>query len=240
MSEATEGRVDGSHREVRMKIWHPGCWTLETTAAHPGTHIIENALYPSEERIVADLVLIADTTDDLETFMAAIEDHPVVEGLTVLGRSAERSRVLVDYDADSSIVPEVADADFVPIEPIHITDGYEHWTVMTREERFGQLITRLQQDFEVEIESIDGFSPGNNVEFLNPLDLIEISLSDRQQESLLAAFEAGYYEWPRDVSAGTVAETLGISNTTFLEHLRVGEQKIMQVVLAGLAENPRF
>ena len=236
MSEAREPSTDEqSHRQVRLKIWHPGCWTLETTEALPGTRIIENALYPSPDRITADLFLATDGTVSLREFIDAIEAHEVVESVTVLGKSEGRGRVLVVYDADSSIVPQVANADFVPVEPVYIKGGFEHWTVMAREEQFGERIHALQRDFEVEIEGIDGFSSETDVACVGPIDRIDLSLSTRQTECLLTAYDAGYYRWPRETTATEVAARLGISNPTFLEHLRLAEEKLMNVVLEELS-----
>lgn len=224
-----------SHKQVRLKIWHPGCWTLETTRELPGTRITENALYPSPEWITADLSLTTAGRVGIREFVDTIATHEVVESVTVIGESDDRARVLVVYDADSSIVPQVADADFIPIEPISIADGFEYWTVMTRADRFGERIHTLQRDFEVEIESIDGFWSESDIAFTGPIDRIGDTLSSRQIECLLKAFHAGYYDWPRKVAASDVAETLDISNPTFLEHLRLAEAKIMDVVIKDLA-----
>lgn len=239
MSDTQERpREEAEHQQVKLKIWHPGCWTLETTKELPGTHIIENAVYTATDNVRADLILITDGKIGIETFVETVRGHPVVESVTVLGRAENRRRVLVVYDSSSSIIPHVADEDFVPIEPIYITDGHEHWTVMARERTFGELIFRLQREFEVEIVSIEGFSPDQEVAFIDLIDCIELTLSDRQRESLLAAYEANYYRWPREASATDVANSLGISNPTFLEHLRVAEQKVMNVVLDNLVNGP--
>ena len=52
-------------------------------------------------------------------------------------------------------------------------------------------------------------------------------LTDRQAEVLHAAYEAGYYERPRGKSGEEIAAALGISPTTFQEHLRVAERKLV-------------
>jgi len=56
------------------------------------------------------------------------------------------------------------------------------------------------------------------------------TLTDRQQSVLETAYAAGYFEWPRDSSGEEVAETLGISPPTFHQHLRVGQQKLMDAL----------
>ncbi|SFC69200.1 Predicted DNA binding protein, contains HTH domain [Halobiforma haloterrestris] len=58
-------------------------------------------------------------------------------------------------------------------------------------------------------------------------------LSKRQYEVVEAALEAGYYDWPRETDAESVAEGLGITHPTFLEHLRKAEKKLLERAVNG-------
>jgi predicted DNA binding protein len=51
---------------------------------------------------------------------------------------------------------------------------------------------------------------------------------------MFEARDAGYYTWPREVSADAIAERTDISASTFLTHIRRGEQKILQSVFEEL------
>lgn len=68
---------------------------------------------------------------------------------------------------------------------------------------------------------------------LVPFDDAESLLSERQAEVASAALRAGYFEWPRETDAETLAEALGISHTTLLEHLRKAERTIFTYALRG-------
>ncbi|WP_135829165.1 helix-turn-helix domain-containing protein [Halorussus halobius] len=52
-------------------------------------------------------------------------------------------------------------------------------------------------------------------------------LTDRQYEVLETAFEAGYYDWPRECTGQEVAETLGITSATFSQHVHAAERKLL-------------
>jgi predicted DNA binding protein len=52
-------------------------------------------------------------------------------------------------------------------------------------------------------------------------------LTDRQFEVIECALEEGYFEWPRDASSDEIAEQLGVSRATFLEHLRKAQSKLL-------------
>ncbi len=98
------------------------------------------------------------------------------------------------------------------------------------------MFTKLEDEYDVQLESIHEVNPNDNVEFANTSDRIYDSLSARQTECLFSAHEAGYYNWPRDVTANDIAADFGISGPTFLEHLRKGEQKVLNAFLTKLAK----
>lgn len=52
-------------------------------------------------------------------------------------------------------------------------------------------------------------------------------LTDRQHTVLDLAHRSGYYEFPRSVSGEALAESIGIARSTFHQHLRVAEQKLV-------------
>ncbi|MFB6176076.1 MAG: bacterio-opsin activator domain-containing protein [Halobaculum sp.] len=56
------------------------------------------------------------------------------------------------------------------------------------------------------------------------------SLTDRQREVLLAAYDAGYYERPRETTGEEIGEMLGISPPTFHQHIRAAERKVIEAV----------
>jgi predicted DNA binding protein len=227
--------ADGvAHRQVELKLWHPGCWTLEVTDEHDGTHVVEKSLYPTDDYVKGDFVLVSEGDYAVESFVEAIDDHRVVESTAILKRGDDRARVVVTYERSSSIVPEIVNSEFMPIEPVHITGGYEHWTVLVRSDRLESVFRELEEEYDVQLESIHEVDPQDSVQFADASDQIYDSLSARQLECMVKARDAGYYNWPREVAANDVADDLGISGPTFLEHLRKGEQKALSTFLAEL------
>lgn len=62
---------------------------------------------------------------------------------------------------------------------------------------------------------------------------LESELTDRQREILLAAHEAGYYDWPREKTGEELAEEFGLSAPTLHDHLRAAERKLVSLVFTG-------
>lgn len=56
--------------------------------------------------------------------------------------------------------------------------------------------------------------------------LFEERLTDRQHEALQVAYHGGFFAWPRDNSGEEIAEKLGVTQPTFLQHLRTAERKL--------------
>ncbi len=56
-------------------------------------------------------------------------------------------------------------------------------------------------------------------------------LTERQMETLEAAYAAGYFEWPRDSTAEEVADSMGIAAPTLHSHLRKAQNRVLRSVL---------
>ena len=59
------------------------------------------------------------------------------------------------------------------------------------------------------------------------------SLTDKQAAALQAATVAGFFERPQKADAGEIAETLEVSSSTFLHHLRAAERKVFEDAFGG-------
>lgn len=65
------------------------------------------------------------------------------------------------------------------------------------------------------------------LERLVPIERRTRALSDRQREAITLAFENGYYDWPRQTEGVELADRMGVAHSTYLEHLRKAEQKLV-------------
>jgi predicted DNA binding protein len=57
-------------------------------------------------------------------------------------------------------------------------------------------------------------------------------LTGRQRQALITAYSLGYYDVPRKVSSEEVSRHLNMDKSTFVEHLRKAERKIVAQVIS--------
>jgi O-6-methylguanine DNA methyltransferase len=65
---------------------------------------------------------------------------------------------------------------------------------------------------------------------LSSSGLLLPSLTRKQAKAILAALESGYYESPRKVTTEEVARSLGVARSTFEEHLKAAESKLVSAL----------
>lgn len=116
------------------------------------------------------------------------------------------------------VVQRLTDAGFM-LESMRYDDGEERYT--------GAVVGR---DVLEGVMEAAGETVGVTLQRIYPLGSEEEgAVADRwpfttaQEEALRTAHDLGYFEVPRDVDAGEVAEALGVSKSAFLERLRRGQ-----------------
>lgn len=77
-------------------------------------------------------------------------------------------------------------------------------------------------------ETFDSVSVLSVVERAEPADDTDDDLTQKQATALEAAYHHGYFEQPRKRSASEIADSLGVSHPTFLQHLRAAQLKLFK------------
>lgn len=107
-------------------------------------------------------------------------------------------------------------------------DGHEYWEVASwTKEELKKFIKSLKQHMDIcNIQKIEK-SPLTDVYFPNVMP----KLSTSQKKALELAYLNSYYSYPRKITLEQLAKKAKIGISTFQEHLRKGELKLLPVII---------
>ncbi|MFW9768344.1 MAG: helix-turn-helix domain-containing protein [Candidatus Thorarchaeota archaeon] len=125
------------------------------------------------------------------------------------------------------------DPSLLLIPPIAYENGWENMRLIAfKHDNVKKLLSRLNDDgFEVEIirkRPFDGYIASS---LTLTTDALFSGLTEKQIHALLTAYAQGYFRFPRGSDLQTIASKEEISRTTFLEHLKKAENKIITALI---------
>jgi len=218
---------------LSFELWHPECWALQVTDTLDAELYAYGTL--TDGQVARERYIVSgDSEAALDQTVDTIRDSPLTTTVAELGATPEgpaigrhTREIFVEFDAANSIDSSFVTRGFVYDGLPKMVDGHEEWSVLVHTHRQTVFETldsiRAERDADISVERIAGVeSPMSH-----SMDERERHLSARQQEAIALARERGYYEWPREVTAGDLAAELGVAKTTFLEHLRTAEAKLL-------------
>lgn len=116
------------------------------------------------------------------------------------------------------------------IPPIVYREGWESWRVIAWSDRsIREMFAEIRKVGELRLGSL---RPIENLEtekmMLMPASDIFTGLTERQSSALLLGLRHGYYAVPSGTDIRRLADGAGLSASTFSEHLRKAEGRILQ------------
>lgn len=236
--------ADAEVLHLTVDIWHPSCWTLETTR-ETDAGLLGHGTTVRGSDAAGGFTVYGDSRDAIDAFVEAVRESSLTEALTVLPPSGTGAgaalgpvtrTVLVEFDPVPSIRRAFTSRGFVHYGPTRHEAGREQRSFLARTDR--QSVRRtldeieVAYDADVELTRIatvpgsPGHDSGSELGTLDPASPDD-RLSKRQREAFRLARTRGYYEYPRRSTARDLAAELGVTKTTFLEHLRKAEEKLL-------------
>ncbi len=164
---------------------------------------------------------------DIDTVRDVIEGIPDTENVRILSENGEQARIAFEVSSASSIVKSLMD---VGADVVHATVEGGEGTVIAHvlpDENVRSVVEGLHNNFE-QLELVA------KREIERDLDLdhsLVTNLTERQRETLYAAYHAGYFESPRESTAEEIASSMGVSGPTFHKHLRRAQNQLFEGIL---------
>ncbi len=219
------------HYEVSFKLSHE-CPYLDLSKKYPS---VVMSHWCNNDRDVLEL-----SYHDLDSFQELQEDMEKLSetlGVRILRRAFSKSNVqLVTQHCGcnhfQSTTPTIEKNNCLELQPTIYRDGWEWYRVIAFSEKdLRALFQDLDKFCEVEVLS------KSKVEDSSVRDTFVVStanllgeLTDKQLEALVLALDNGYYRVPKKVTTEEIANKLKLPRTTFEEHLRKAESKVLRAV----------
>ena len=187
-------------------------WIGDVSRVYPEATIQLLDAVPGTE---TDLSFASIVTSNVDPVLETMAVHEAVDDVTVHHRTENRS--VVQFESSRPLLLLAARrAGFALAPPVQVSDGTAVTTAFGVEDQIDELGRRWgdrEIDYEVE-------QSGHPQRFAP-------QLTDTQRAVLLAAFEHGYYEQPRDCTLTELSSVLGCAKSTTSETLRSAEAKLV-------------
>lgn len=232
------GKNDCGVIRITLEVWHPDCWTLEVTQ-RTDAGLLGHGVYTSGDTANGRFTVYGDSTNEIEQLVDATRQSPLTENVmemqpsiqmrttTVSAPSNATRELFVEFVPENSIDDAFISRGFVYDGPTRIECGQERWSLIAHHDRsrVKELLDeiRAERNANIRVSRITN----NTSRDQSDRHLALSRLSVRQREVFRHARDNNYYEWPREVTARELAAEFGVSKTTYLEHLRKAESKLM-------------
>jgi predicted DNA binding protein len=182
-------------------------------------------------------LLQAATAPELEALLRIYLGRAPLGPVELLARG-ERAALVRQRVAGDDVDRAADEADCSFLLPLVNRDGREVLPVMARQrsdvQRFVAALERSGTVVAVDVVPAELASLALPV----PLGQLFAGLTPRQMQALVDAIAGGYYASPRRASAHDLAAREGVEASTFSEHLRKAEGRVLGALAGAVAEYP--
>lgn len=177
----------------------------------------DTPLVATREEVYDDdtLTFVAEVEHDRDAIAEAFETSPAVTQVGTVGK-----HTLVVRKRSSGAIPVIRSHDGM-LCGVDRAFGTE---------RVFDVMAFSREDIRAIVDDLNELGR-TQIERLADVRNRPAGLSQRQYDAVEAALVTGYYDWPREATAEAVAETMGVAHSTFLEHLRKAEKKLLERAL---------
>jgi predicted DNA binding protein len=169
--------------------------------------------------------------EDLRQMFRRLGSKPVRSTQTGL-----QERIVIQHCACDQLppptLPTIEKRDCLNLLPMVYSGGWEMYRIVAfSDEDVRALFRELERKSKVELVSRRTILDGSIHESLMVSTSAFVGgLTGKQVRALVAALDHGYYTFPRRATSVEIAHRLGTPRTSFVEHLRKGQNKVIAAV----------
>lgn len=208
--------------EASVRVKHE-CPYREISERHPDLTIRE---WPLSDCQVLEITTETTPTnallDDIDRLGTVLHESEDDDGYHVVTQSCLCS-------LEESVIDRFEAHNCLYQSPTIYRQGWEHYTVVAFDDAdIKELLDDLRADREIELLSKTSISEQQIPHsMLAPANQLFEDITDRQLAALQLALERGYYTQPRKTSLRELADQTAVARSTYEEHLRKAENKLL-------------
>ncbi|NUE01154.1 helix-turn-helix domain-containing protein [Halorubraceae archaeon YAN] len=217
--------------QLTVSIWHPNCWTLETTARSGGLLGYGVTTLPNCSHRVGYYTVFGDSKSAVEDVVHAVRSSDRIETVVELAHGPDIATVsrniVVTISSSGGMREAFRSRGYLHIGPTQHQNGRERRMLITQTDRttVHRELDEIAAGHDADIALENLIAIGSTSAATDHSSRLDLSV--RQREAFIFARDRGYYEYPRRCNAETLAAEFGVSKATFIEHLRKAEEKIL-------------
>lgn len=203
----------------------------ESLAAAPGLSAEFDRIVTHSREWVMPFLWVSGPDDEFDQFDAALATDPSVREFTVTDSFSGSRLYKMTWRRDvARVVDSVLDHEGTILEASGRRDSWELKVRFADREQLTTFHGHFSDEGDVVLEEL--FSPSEP--YSGTFDL-----TPKQRDALVAAFESGYYESPRQTTASELAAEFGLSQQAFSERLHRGTATLIEnAVITGRPGKP--
>jgi len=216
--------------EVALKVTRANSFFMDLTRRFPSASIF---IWCNRENDVIEVVVR--NSDEYPLVVKEIRAHPI---MGVIEEVSDDRRLYLNIHEchcmkENTIVRHIGELDILNIFPNMIENGWAyHRLIVFKHKDLEELLRRFDKwEWVYKIMRkvpFDGFIASS---LTLTADALFSGLTERQMSAVLTAHRHGYYNLPRDADIQTIAAKEEVPRTTFQEHLKKAENKLVAALI---------
>lgn len=213
--------------EVALKIRHD-CQFSKVVEKYPSSRLY---LWCNRENEVIEFRLSdpsdrVDAARDLRELGEPISESWDGEGILMM-------TTCCTCNPQESVLPIMDDCNLFCVSPVVHSEGWEYYELIAFDHGdLENLFDRLTDGrFEFKIIRKTPMNGPLAALMTLPTEALLSSLTEKQMGALISAYRNGYYRFPRRIDVKGLAVRQRVPRTTFQEHLRKAQNKIMDQIM---------
>ena len=216
--------------EVALKVAQPKSFFADITRRFPSMSAF---IWCNKENDVVEVIVR--NPDDYTLVVEEIRAHPWIG---VIEEISDNRRLYLNLHEchcmkQDTIVRHIGELDILNIFPNIVENGWVyHRLIVLRHKDLEELLRRFDNwgwTYRILRKTpFDGFIASS---LTLTTDALFSGLTEKQMDALLTAHRHGYYNLPRDADVQAIAAKEKVSRTTFQEHLKKAENKLVAALV---------